>query len=109
MLIEALRSGEYEQTNGWLRQGDGYCCLGVACDKSGLSEWKIGPRNYRYEGMSTQLPKTVQEWYGFATPSGRCMANFLSLTSLNDSGASFKQIADVIERELKDPKTTMFV
>jgi hypothetical protein len=24
-----LRSGEYEQTEAWLKKGDGYCCLGV--------------------------------------------------------------------------------
>jgi hypothetical protein len=27
--IEALRSGEYEQTQGRLRDETGYCCLGV--------------------------------------------------------------------------------
>lgn len=30
--VEALRSGEYEQGFGRLRQSDVYCCLGVACD-----------------------------------------------------------------------------
>lgn len=30
---EALESGEYEQTKDCLHEnGDGYCCLGVACE-----------------------------------------------------------------------------
>lgn len=32
LWVEALRSGEYEQTNGALRYEDKFCCLGVACD-----------------------------------------------------------------------------
>jgi len=30
--VAALRSGEYSQTNGWLQDDNGHCCLGVACD-----------------------------------------------------------------------------
>jgi hypothetical protein len=30
--VEALRSGEYEQGAGALRNGDKFCCLGVLCD-----------------------------------------------------------------------------
>ena len=30
--IAALRSGDYEQTNGALRSRDAFCCLGVLCD-----------------------------------------------------------------------------
>lgn len=29
-LVAALRSGKYKQTDGALKDGDGYCCLGVA-------------------------------------------------------------------------------
>lgn len=38
-LVEALRSGDYPQTDGRLHNQDGYCCLGVACDLSRLGEW----------------------------------------------------------------------
>lgn len=31
-LIEALTSGKYSQTTGTLKDGQGYCCLGVLCD-----------------------------------------------------------------------------
>lgn len=30
--ITALRSGEYRQGRGSLREHDAYCCLGVLCD-----------------------------------------------------------------------------
>ena len=29
--VKALRSGEFEQGTGYLRKGDKFCCLGVAC------------------------------------------------------------------------------
>lgn len=30
--LEALRSGRYEQANGYLSINGGYCCLGVLCE-----------------------------------------------------------------------------
>jgi hypothetical protein len=37
--ITALRSGKYEQTQGHLRNGDSYCCLGVLCDVVDPKGW----------------------------------------------------------------------
>ena len=37
--VAALRSGKYEQAKGWLREGDKFCCLGVACDLFDPDEW----------------------------------------------------------------------
>ncbi len=31
-LVAALRSGKYEQDNGYLHTDKGFCCQGVACD-----------------------------------------------------------------------------
>lgn len=31
-FLEALRSGKYQQIQGTLKNGDGYCCLGVAAE-----------------------------------------------------------------------------
>lgn len=31
LWLNALRSGEYRQTTGTLKDTDGYCCLGVLC------------------------------------------------------------------------------
>ena len=40
--LDALRSGKYQQTDGYLHSGDGFCCLGVACDiqSSSAPTWK---------------------------------------------------------------------
>ena len=37
--IAALRSGEYEQTQGCLRDNDGFCCLGVAVNALVPHRW----------------------------------------------------------------------
>lgn len=39
--VRALRSGKYEkQTDGYLRCGDAFCCLGVLCDLENPDGWK---------------------------------------------------------------------
>lgn len=37
--VDALRSGKYAQTKTRLQSFNGFCCLGVACDISGLGYW----------------------------------------------------------------------
>lgn len=38
--LEALKSGKYTQTAGYLNRGDNHmCCLGVLCDISGEGAW----------------------------------------------------------------------
>lgn len=37
--LEALRSGKYEQAHRFLRVGNAFCCLGVACEISGRGHW----------------------------------------------------------------------
>jgi hypothetical protein len=123
--IAALRSGEYEQGKKALHvlEGDGvgYCCLGVACDlavKAGvpltreteLSEvihqeievfvTENGVRAVAY------LPPPVRKWLGVRTDGGNYDAHpsthgFTSLATKNDDGATFGEIADIIESEPK--------
>src|SRR4051812_31133925 len=76
LLVDALRSGEYEQGRSYLRQDDSFCCLGVACEvarKNGLEgNWELsnygagiqtfGNREYSSIAM---LPAAVIYWYGF--------------------------------------------
>ncbi len=103
--VAALRSGKYEQTTGRLHlKGDGYCCLGVACDlfakenKIVISEdhW-TGGVDIKYNGDSQLLPTPVRNWLGLA--SGRGNFDDDCLSCRNDRGASFKEIADIIESE----------
>jgi hypothetical protein len=129
MWVKALRSGEYEQTMGCLRDNVGFCCLGVACDvylKSGdaskTTKWETN-KFFRYkrgdEGLiATVLPAPVKDWLGLQDDSGthfrpveeshwnceKIDGKFYtsdSLSGLNDSGKTFKQIADIIEDEPK--------
>ena len=97
-LVKALRSGEYQQAHKKLRVADSFCCLGVACDISGLGKWNS--RNLYLETRDT-LPKRVMDYYGFVDNVGG-FTDFTRQTSLmeiNDNGISFNRIADVIEFE----------
>lgn len=118
LLVEALRSGKYVQTKGQLRSVSSlaskppltFCCLGVACEISGLGGWEGPTENYRVEEKGeaaemsgTHLPRAVREWLGWHSPYGaldRFLGNGKDLAGLNDSGMPFEQIADLIEAGL---------
>jgi hypothetical protein len=99
--VKALRSGKYEQTKNVLYNADrnAFCCLGVACDISGLPPEKWHGSDY------TVLPQEVREKLNLSSNYGRFRfdgANYMSLVKCNDSlGYSFDQIADIIEAEPK--------
>lgn len=107
--VDALRSGEYFQAKGALRRGQRYCCLGVVCDISALGEWEqvSGTPSMDYLGSAAMLPEPVQGWLGIIGGNvpirmgylhpDRDGSTFQTLTSLNDSGFTFDQIADLIE------------
>ena len=98
--LAALRSGEYEQATGELRDAVGFCCLGVACDISGVGKWE-GPNYYPRRGMSRRhFPP-----YHVATLFGIDEELENALSELNDAdrpgfigeSADFLEIADTIE------------
>ena len=106
LWVEALRSGRYEQTTGRLRGETGYCCLGVACDISGLADWaEAGSDEYpwSYGGAEEILPDGVAEWLGVEDVSPMVFWELRDtqeeLASLNDEGRTFAEIADAIEKE----------
>jgi hypothetical protein len=117
--VAALRSGEYEQSAGFLQTRDGYCCLGVLCDlhmrETGRGEWRPpGSGDYLYtqcyrddlgvDGEYTP-PPGVREWADMEDdpcvrvqhPDGSVEPE--DLVSLNDDGFSFAQLADLIEEQ----------
>lgn len=110
LWVKALRSGEYEQALGRLRDGDTFCCLGVACEvyrkAGGDLSWRgdaaLTGRSHHTNGSS--LPETVRDAFGLADDEGGLTlpcrdANASEyLSFLNDSGASFKRIATLIEK-----------
>jgi hypothetical protein len=77
----ALRSGEYKQGVGVLRDLDNsFCCLGVLCDlaeKAGVIEPAVlvpeereYEEHYRYGGCTGTLPVAVMKWSGLETDEG---------------------------------------
>lgn len=119
--VRRLRSGDWAQAQGRLTDGiGGYCCLGVLCEigvERGRVEhapvslsYRTGDYNDATEvlipsvwaeeiGMVFDLPEhpdvvvdglLFDSWDDYDAQG--------ALASLNDSGADFDQIADVIER-----------
>ncbi len=111
LWVEALRSGKYQQTDSFLFAGRGFCCLGVACDVSGLGTWeKIHGFDYHAyvvgsDRSDNDLPNAVRRWLGLTSPEGLYheggeRGRGSCLSAQNDNyGATFSEIADIIERE----------
>lgn len=99
--VRALRSGKWQRTAGALRTGDKYCCLGVACEISGLGIWDRMGRYISGDSSDLRLPKEVMEWLGMDSDDGQLDfgGTPTSLAVLNDSGKTFKQIANIIEKK----------
>lgn len=121
--VNALRSGEYSQSGGYLRTASGYCCLGVLCDlyvKETNDSWEfddetfvseddpnMDPWDYFYlEGESEFVPPLVRKWaeldaadpYIKVENEDGSVSNE-QLVVLNDNGMSFSQLADLIEEQ----------
>lgn len=107
--IAALRSGEYSQTIGTLKDSSGFCCLGVACDLY-IAEHDTGwdrdvfHDSFALHGLQDILPVEVADWLGIPMhyPSRRdpLMYGTSTLSGLNDNGNTFETIADLIEEVL---------
>lgn len=112
---DALESGKFSQTKGTLFDGEGYCCLGVACVLAGKKfESDDGGHFYFIKGDSTSavLPEDVMEEIGMNNPSGHIQGkknpfakagdvSDFELTTINDEGVSFKEIAKIIRKYYK--------
>lgn len=124
--VNALRSGEYEQTTEHLCEVDdidgttGYCCLGVACDLfvdgywvehnesnawGGAGRWSIGELK-EWEAKEHGVGHVV-EFDNTSFPTldmlelmGLDPGYAEKLAKLNDRGWSFAKIANKIERDL---------
>lgn len=124
--LTALRSGDYKQTKGALRDNTGYCCLGVLTDlwvKGSSVEWYPKPFGTTFSiaipgfnAFSSVAPERVMSWSDLTNPIGMTLLatvtyheatedetveNFyVTLSDLNDNGLTFTQIADIIEYAL---------
>jgi len=99
--VKALRSGDYKQSQDQLKDSVGFCCLGVLCD---LAPRKVGEwegDGTIFNGNECDLSESVMKWSGVCSADGdlpKKRSGIASLANLNDSGRSFKQIANVIEK-----------
>lgn len=108
--VAALRSGEYTQGQGSLKNNKSkYCCLGVLCDvakKEGLAvveKYLPFEGVYTFDGDMTFLPYSVRHWAQLSTEAPYVLVGggMERLDHLNDSGDfSFNQLADLIEDSL---------
>lgn len=106
--VAALRSGEYAQGKSVLRNQDNqYCCLGVLTDlyaKEFNISWKYDDDNNSYAltneafGSSTYLIPSVIQWAELS--SFNPIVQDFTLSYMNDSGKTFEEIADAIEKYL---------
>lgn len=117
LWLQALRSGKYEQAQGFLKRGrKDYCCLGVLCEiyrkETGKGRWvksapAIGPSSYRFQdGLKDSslkvVPEAVKQWAGLTSsnPSFEIQDENTSAATMNDEGYSFETIAKAIEAAL---------
>lgn len=108
--VKELRSGRYEQgTHRLVDNDDKFCCLGVLCNLAvdeGIGEWVRGSGGWlfktEFDVDGILLPREVMEWAGMNSFAGMLNNNTLdTLTDLNDFGKSFKQIANIIEKNVE--------
>lgn len=111
--LRRLRSGEIRQGQCLLHRRTGQqCCLGVLTEmahEAGVvhrAASPVDPRAYMYadDGIAHHgsLPEGVRVWAGLPNNFnglGYRPNNSEALALLNDSGTSFAEIADIIERE----------
>lgn len=92
--VKALRSGQFKQTTGRLVKHEGYCCLGVLCEVSGVV----------YDKSAHDLDGAVVSLYnaGFGDLGDNdCGTKQERLISMNDDEKlGFPEIADYIEANI---------
>ena len=107
---DALESGEYEQTQGALREGDSFCCLGVLCNLHAQAKPKIAANEHKtkyYMGHEGELPPEVMAWAGVKSDEGDFYVKGSdepqSLINMNDTERlTFPKIAKVIRKHYKE-------
>ena len=106
----ALRSGEYKQGVGMLKQRrrDGsdeilHCCLGVACELAGLPSEPSAPgaSDFTFRDRDRRelavLPHSAREWLGVSDDHGITFSPDEALPAMNDAGITFEVLADRID------------
>lgn len=119
--LKRLRSGQYKQGTASLRtETDEFCCLGVLCDiyaerVPNSFQWTLDEdaKAYHFGKFFGFPPDAVTKWAADALTQhlpvkGRSVKlteigygnSEISLIAMNDYGATFEEIANIIEEEL---------
>jgi hypothetical protein len=120
--IDALRSGEYEQGMKALRDRfNRFCCLGVLCDiyikEHPETKWETSLYDKSLYGVNFECvipPEIVWKHWAQLNESNPVVCqrnprnindvldgqNIDTLASLNDTGFTFEEIAQIIEHQL---------
>jgi len=115
LWLDALRSGKYKQAEGTLRKEDGsMCCLGVLCEvirqdqKKGTWPKLNEEQSYHHQkfvfrgvGPDGLPPSTINTLVGMdiGNTEAKWGDQSMQLSAWNDDeGKSFKQIAQIIEK-----------
>jgi len=99
--IKALRGegeykAKYKQGKGQLRIEDNcFCCLGVLCDVINPEAWNGLAYKYKGQYSRTGLLNEINVDFGISPAQESILINMN-----DDEGASFKQIADYVEKVL---------
>lgn len=102
--IAALRSGDYQQCEGTLSDGVGFCCLGVLCEvvkPEGYEAGVISEEHYdEYNEENYTRTETDELTDRIREKIGLGYGDAIELMSMNDEqGKSFVDIADYLEQD----------
>lgn len=108
----ALKSGEFSQAKGQLKDGDSYCCLGVACElyrrETSQGDWE--ENTFRLGGTHEELPPhEIADYFGWNEYKGKYSLEIgdmkpSTIPVLNDEGISFTEIATAFEEQVLQPE-----
>lgn len=93
--IKALRSGKFNQTREALRRKDNsYCCLGVLCQLNGIEFKTVSVNSGGDADGNHKVYREIKD-----NLLGETLTD--KLTTMNDEGDSFGDIANYLERRVK--------
>ena len=104
--VERLETTDEPQTTHFLDSEEGRCCLGIACDMYAkehpdyqiIKVKKVISGYYMEYGTNSRvLPLEIQDWLGLISDNG-ALSNGACLSSLNDHGSTFVEIAEIIKK-----------
>lgn len=113
LWIKALKSGEFDQTQGHLELNGRYSALGVLSVLAlinGICTYDERSDGGRFDGRMSSLSYNVMNWAGIKNylDPGAGLVRFMqsgnerSIAEINDEGSDFKEIARLIEKKWKD-------